>query len=155
MYYNTVCCCLNNLSVTISLICLQLSCHQNINFMSPRSKFNLNRASISMLSFLFCFSTWKVYWISEKAWKRKKRIERRKKALKPLSTEPPPPTMNPYRLEIQNFIKVFKIKVTNTISCLSTFNKQTKRDIIQFFLSKFLSSEVRVGFVSPVEIVLA
>ena len=45
----------------------------------------------------------KSFLISEKAWKRKKRIERRKKALKPLSTEPPPPTMNPYRLEVPKF----------------------------------------------------
>ena len=48
-----------------------------------------------------------LFLISGKAWKRKKRIERRKKALKPLSTEPPPPTMNPYRLEFLKFSKFF------------------------------------------------
>ena len=80
--------------------------------------------------------------ISSKAWKRKKRIERRKKALKPLSTEPPPPTMNPYRLEIQNLIKVYynfiKIYYIQFLAYLglSTFNKQTKRDILQFLFDQ-------------------
>ena len=57
--------------------------------------------------------TRKEFLISEKAWKRKKRIERRKKALKPLSTEPPPPTMNPYRLEIPKLIKFLKFRSRN------------------------------------------